>query len=106
MGVPVVASAVSGIPELIEDGSNGVLVGADDPRALADAITRVLRAPASGAALAQRARATVVESFDNDRNLQLLCALLRTRGGANAGVAPAAAAHGGETVHHVPLAVK
>jgi glycosyltransferase involved in cell wall biosynthesis len=41
-GVPVVASAVSGIPHLLEDGRHALLVPPGDPRALADAIRRVL----------------------------------------------------------------
>ena len=41
-GVPVVASRVSSLPELVVDGETGVLVGADDPGALADAVRRAL----------------------------------------------------------------
>ena len=76
MGLPVVASRVSGIPELVGDGDNGLLVEADQPAALADAITRLLKQPALCASLGCRARATVTELFDNDRNLRLLCTLL------------------------------
>jgi glycosyltransferase involved in cell wall biosynthesis len=39
---PVVASAVGGIPEIIEDGRSGVLVEPDNPRALARALARIL----------------------------------------------------------------
>jgi glycosyltransferase involved in cell wall biosynthesis len=39
---PVVAARVGGIPDLVEDGRNGLLVEPDDPQALADAILRVL----------------------------------------------------------------
>ena len=77
MGLPVVASRVSGIPELVGDGDNGLLVEADQPAALADAITRLLKQPALCASLGCRARATVTELFDNDRNLRLLCTLLQ-----------------------------
>ena len=77
MGLPVVASRVSGIPELVGDGVNGLLVEPDEPAALADAITRLLQRPTLCADLACRARATVTELFDNDRNLRLLCALLQ-----------------------------
>src|SRR5204863_2782372 len=45
-GVPVVASRVSSLPELVADGETGVLVEPDDPAALAAGIERVLAAPA------------------------------------------------------------
>lgn len=48
VGVPVVASAVGGIPEVVADGVNGLLVAPDDPAALADAIERLLSDPALG----------------------------------------------------------
>jgi glycosyltransferase involved in cell wall biosynthesis len=58
---PVVASAVSSVPEIVADGETGRLVPANDPRALAAAISRVLAnrdlARAFGAAGRARARA-------------------------------------------------
>jgi glycosyltransferase involved in cell wall biosynthesis len=58
LGRPIVASAVSGIPEMLVDGESGVLVPADDAPALADAIVGLLRDPARrrqiGAAAHQR----------------------------------------------------
>ena len=41
-GRPVVGSRVGGIPDLVQDGRNGLLVEAGDPKALADALVRVL----------------------------------------------------------------
>lgn len=41
LGRPVVATRVGGIPELVDDGVEGLLVPPDDPRALADAVLRV-----------------------------------------------------------------
>jgi glycosyltransferase involved in cell wall biosynthesis len=41
--VPVVASAVGGVPEILQDGRNGYLVQPDDPDALAARITLLLR---------------------------------------------------------------
>jgi glycosyltransferase involved in cell wall biosynthesis len=56
-GLPVVASRVSSIPEVVLDGDTGVLVPPDDPAALAAAIGRVLREPGDlGAAGLARAR--------------------------------------------------
>jgi len=78
MGVPVVATRVSGIPELVGHTYNGLLVEPDAPTELADAIQRLLSQPRLGAELGRAARATVTESFDNDHNLQLLLQLLET----------------------------
>ncbi len=72
MGLPVVASAVSGIPELVNDGINGLLVPPDDPGKLAQAIMRVIQDPGFAQALGEQARIAVIESFDNDRNLPVL----------------------------------
>ena len=43
--LPVVASRVSSLPELVVDGETGLLVPADDPQALGDAVSRVLADP-------------------------------------------------------------
>jgi glycosyltransferase involved in cell wall biosynthesis len=45
-GVPVVASAVGGVPELVDDGRTGLLVPPGDADALAGALTRLLSDPA------------------------------------------------------------
>jgi glycosyltransferase involved in cell wall biosynthesis len=79
MGVPVVATHVSGIPEVVRHRDNGLLVGPDDPAALADAIAQLLQAPALCAELSRAARDTVTREFDNDRNLQLVLRLLESQ---------------------------
>lgn len=55
-GVPVVASAVGGVPELITDGHDGLLVAPSDPGAMAAAVARSLADPAAAARRAARAR--------------------------------------------------
>jgi len=79
IGVPVVATRVSGIPELVHQRRNGLLVEPDDPTALADAIAALIEQPALGTVLAHAARATVTEHFDNDRNLRVVLQLLEAR---------------------------
>lgn len=54
----VVASAVGGLPDVVTDGENGLLVPPGDPGALAAALTRVARDPALRRRLAAGARAT------------------------------------------------
>jgi glycosyltransferase involved in cell wall biosynthesis len=51
LGRPVVAAAVGGIPEVIRDGVNGLLVPPEDPAAIAEAVARLLRDPALRARL-------------------------------------------------------
>ena len=62
---PSVATAVGGVPELVRDGENGLMVAPRDPAALADAMLRV--AHASGeerARMGEAARATIVAAND------------------------------------------
>jgi glycosyltransferase involved in cell wall biosynthesis len=60
-GVPVVASAVSGIPEVIEDGVSGRLVASRRPDLLADALTELLGDAPKRARLAAAGRRFVIE---------------------------------------------
>jgi glycosyltransferase involved in cell wall biosynthesis len=76
MAVPVIATRVSGIPEVVVDGHNGLLVEPDDAQAIADAVQRLIEQPALGAQLARAARRTVTSDFDNDHNLRLVLQLL------------------------------
>ena len=76
-GAPVVASNVSGIPELVEDEVNGLLVAPDDPQALADALVRVHEDRALADRLTANGRATVRERFDGERLAEDLAALFR-----------------------------
>jgi len=106
MGLPVVASNVSGIPELVGGGHNGLLVEPDDPLALADAITRLLREPRLCAELGPNARETVTEAFDNDHNVQLLCRLLRDCRVSGAEPLRADAPASDDRARHAPLGAK
>lgn len=63
-GLPVVASAVSGIPEAVIDGFGGLLVPPGDPAALAEALARIADDEHLARTLGSGARATVVERFD------------------------------------------
>lgn len=45
-GLPIIATNVGAIPELVIDGENGILVHPDDPHSLADAIRQLLASPA------------------------------------------------------------
>jgi glycosyltransferase involved in cell wall biosynthesis len=66
-GLPVIATDVGGIPELIEHGHNGLLVPAADETALASGILRLLADPVGAAALAAAGRHTIEERYSFSR---------------------------------------
>ena len=63
-GLPVVSTAVGGVPELVQHGATGLLVPAGDARALAEAITQLGRDTDQRAAMGHAARQTALERFD------------------------------------------
>jgi glycosyltransferase involved in cell wall biosynthesis len=63
MGLPVVASAVGGMREILTDGVEGLLVPPGDPLALAGALERLGRDAGLRAAMGARGRARVEERF-------------------------------------------
>lgn len=67
MGLPVVSTPISGIPELIEDGRHGLLVPPRDPAALAAALRRVLSDDALHERLSVAGRARICARFDSRR---------------------------------------
>jgi len=66
-GLPVVATNVGGIPEIIPDDDYGLLVPARDPKALARAIGSLMDDPRRGAELGARLHARVLNSFSKTR---------------------------------------
>jgi glycosyltransferase involved in cell wall biosynthesis len=66
-GLPIVASGVGGIVELIENDRTGLLVPPDDPAALADRICRLMRVPGLASRLGGAARAEARAGYSFDR---------------------------------------
>lgn len=66
-GVPVIASAVGGMRELVQHETTGLLAPPGDPKALAEAILRLLKDPALAAALARAGRQRAQETFSWDQ---------------------------------------
>jgi len=62
-GIPVVASRVGGLVDLIEDGKNGFLAAVNDPEALAQCIIKVLRDPPLASQMALVARSNIERHF-------------------------------------------
>ena len=75
MSRAVVATRVSGIPDVIQDGDNGLLVPASDPAALAAALTRLIKDTELRARLGRSALATLRQRFDVKRTAQAYEAL-------------------------------
>jgi glycosyltransferase involved in cell wall biosynthesis len=75
-GLPVVATNVSSLPELVVDGDTGVLVPPGDSAALARGIERALDEPALGEAGADRARREFSVARMADRTASLYATLL------------------------------
>jgi glycosyltransferase involved in cell wall biosynthesis len=73
--LPVVATALSGIPELVREGETGWLVPPADPAALAEALAKVWAEPERSARLAGAGRDLVLREFDLQTNVQQLSAL-------------------------------
>ena len=73
-GLPCVATAVSGIPELIEDGVTGLLVPPRDRAALAAAIARLVADPALRARLGDAGRERTLSDFALERGIDRLVA--------------------------------
>ena len=82
-GLPVIASAVDGTRDLIEDGRSGLLVPSGDAEAFAAAITRVMDDEELAHTLGQEAHRVITEKFTLDRMIQsydqLFCSLVAAR---------------------------
>ncbi len=63
-GLPVVATAVGGIPELVKNGSNGLLVSPGNIEQLAEALTRLLTQPGLRARMGQINRRKIIQRYD------------------------------------------
>jgi glycosyltransferase involved in cell wall biosynthesis len=79
--LPIVATRVGGIPELVKDGDNGLLVAPANPEELAHALQQMVDDPEESARMGQRGRARMEEQFTLERKIleteQLCYALLK-----------------------------
>jgi len=77
MGVPVVVTDISGIPELVEDEKTGLLVPSGNPEELADAMLRMLTDEQLRNRVKTAGRQRVIEDFDNRRLIEDLAQIYR-----------------------------
>jgi teichuronic acid biosynthesis glycosyltransferase TuaC len=66
--VPIVASNVGGIPEVLEDGATGRLIEPKDAAALRQAIEEILESPETARAQGRAAREKILQDFDYHKN--------------------------------------
>jgi len=72
VNVPVVATSVGGVPEIVENEKSALLVSAKDPIALATAIARVLRDSNLGLRLAENAAAVIAKNHTPEQYVYAL----------------------------------
>lgn len=78
VGLPVVATRVGGVPELVEHGTTGLLVPAGDPEALARALAQVLADPRRRRTMAACGRKKAWQEFTLERMLDQVRQLYHT----------------------------
>jgi len=79
-GLPVVASGISGIPELVDDGRSGLLVPPRDAPALAHALQRLCEDPTLRHRMGRSGRAKIMEQFNLRLSALELTTLFRNGG--------------------------
>jgi glycosyltransferase involved in cell wall biosynthesis len=75
IGLPVVASAIGGLPEVVEDGRSGYLVPPGDEAALADRLGALVADPDLRARLGAHGRSLITRCYDWRKNAQVMVEL-------------------------------
>jgi glycosyltransferase involved in cell wall biosynthesis len=84
VGLPVIGSDLGGVPELVADGVDGLLVPAGDEKALASAIDQLLSDPARAFEMGQAGRRKIEASFAPSAHLERISGLYRRIGAKGA----------------------
>lgn len=93
-GTPVIATGAGGVPEIVTDGEDGMLVPCGDPVALGSAIVALLDHPAEARRLGAAGRRTAADRFTVERHVATMTEVYAQvlglgRGGGSAPVIPA-----------------
>jgi glycosyltransferase involved in cell wall biosynthesis len=72
MELPVVATRITGIPELVTDGESGFLVEPRNPEEIAGKVEKIFESPELGRRMGRKAREKVNREFDLKKNVKLL----------------------------------
>lgn len=79
-GKPVIATPVGGVPDLIKDGKNGVLVKVNDAGMLAGQILNLFENAETGKTLGRHARESILDQFAPEKELQANLSIYRQLG--------------------------
>jgi glycosyltransferase involved in cell wall biosynthesis len=77
-GIPVVAVRSGGVPEIVRDGTDGLLVAPDAPFEMADAIVRILSDKTLANRLALSGRVRIIDAFTPPRQAADMAAIYQT----------------------------
>jgi glycosyltransferase involved in cell wall biosynthesis len=77
MGIPIVSTRISGIPECVDHNVNGILVAEKDPSALAEGMATLLSQPELAQQLGRAGRKKMEQEFDARRNVERIGMALR-----------------------------
>lgn len=80
-GIPTVATAVGGVPQVIEDGVNGFLIDVDDVGALSNRLATLLAGSGLRKKIGAASRDSVTRSFAVDNSIKQLLVLYRAVNG-------------------------
>jgi glycosyltransferase involved in cell wall biosynthesis len=76
-GIPVVATSISGIPELVREGETGWLVPPEDSASLADIISHIHAEPTEACRRADNGKRLVLNEFEISSNVSKLASLIK-----------------------------
>lgn len=76
--VPVVATAVGGVPEIVADGESALLIAPGDPESMSAAITRILTEPGLADRLKQRSHELILEHHEPAARTRKLVSIYRS----------------------------
>jgi glycosyltransferase involved in cell wall biosynthesis len=79
-GVPAVATAVGGIPEVVQTGVNGVLAAPGDDEGYCRALAGLVADPGARASLGQAARETILREYLFERRMERIMAIYTALG--------------------------
>jgi glycosyltransferase involved in cell wall biosynthesis len=71
-GIPVVVSDVGGLPEVVKNGSTGLIVPRDSPEELASALRRLLESATLREKMGETGRSFVVEEYEWEKCVDLM----------------------------------